>query len=160
MNKYFNRLIVFLSSSLLVFSCVKKTVYDAVPEIEYNSFIPYTDETADINIKFKDGDGDIGVQATTDTTKNFWVNYYYKDTVTQKYVAFCYGCGTDSLKTSYGVRAPNGSFAGKPISGEISVRLQQYRHSKKIKHIKYVVYLYDKAKHKSNVVTSPEITVP
>lgn len=160
MNTHFKRIIFLLSSSLLIFSCVKKTVYDAVPEIEYSSFTPYTDETADISIKFKDGDGDIGVQGTADSTKNFWVNYYYKDTITQKYVAFCYGCGTDSLKTSYGVRAPDGSFAGKPISGEISVHLQQYRHSKKIKHIKYVVYLFDKAKHKSNIITTPEITVP
>lgn len=150
---------IFCLASFVFFSCIKKTTYETTPEISYNSFTPYTDETADISIKFKDGDGDIGASGN-DTTRNLWVNYYYKDTVTQKYIAFCYGCGTDSLKTAYVVKAPTGSYEGKPISGEVSVRLQQYRHSKKIKHIKYVIYLLDKAKNKSNVITTPELTVP
>ncbi len=142
-----------------VFACVKKTTYSTTPEISFNSFIPYTGDSADIDINFKDGDGDIGV-SSSDSTRTMWINYYYKDTITQKYIAFCYGCGTDSLKTSYVIRAPKDSYLGKPISGEIIVRLQQYRHSRKIKNIKYVVYLYDKAKNKSNVIETPEILVP
>ncbi len=142
-----------------VFACVKKTNYPVVPEISYNTFIPYVGDSADINIKFTDGDGDIGVGAN-DTTRTIWINYYYKDTITQKYTAFCFACGTDSLRTSYVIRSPKDSYVGKPISGELIVRLQQYRHSRKIKHIKYVVYLYDKAGNKSNVVETPEIIVP
>lgn len=142
-----------------LFACVKKTTFSTTPEISYNTFVPYTDESADINIKFTDGDGDIGV-GNTDTMRTLWVNYYYKDTITQKYTAFCYACGTDSLKNSYVVRAPKDSYTGKPISGEVMVRLQQYRHSRKIKKIKYVVYLYDKAGNKSNVITTPELIVP
>jgi hypothetical protein len=142
-----------------VFACVKKTTYSTTPEISFNSFSPYIGDSADIDINFKDGDGDIGV-SSSDSTRTMWINYYYKDTITQKYVAFCYGCGTDSLKTSYVIRAPKDSYLGKPISGEIIVRLQQYRHSRKIKNIKYVVYLYDKAGHKSNVIETPELLVP
>lgn len=144
---------------LFVYSCIKKTTYSTVPEIEYKNFVPNTDESAEISIKFKDGDGDIGT-AGNDTTRNLWVNYYYKDTVSLKYVAFCFGCGTDSLKTAYVVKQTEGSYQGKPISGELSVKLQQYRHSKKIKNIKYVIYLYDKAGNKSNVITTPELIVP
>ncbi len=153
------KLIILLSMSFFCFSCLKKTSYETTPEIEYTSFTPYVDETADISIKFKDGNGDIGA-ASADTTRNLWVNYYYKDTVTNNYVAFCFGCGTDSLKTAYVVKAPTGSYQGKPISGEVSVRLQQYRHSKKIKKIKYVIYLFDKEGNKSNVITTPELAVP
>ncbi len=142
-----------------VFACVKKTTYSTTPEISFNSFSPYIGDSADIDINFKDGDGDIGV-SSSDSTRTMWINYYYKDTVTQKYVAFCYGCGTDSLKTSYVIRAPKDSYLGKPISGEIIVRLQQYRHSRKIKNLKYVVYLYDKAGNKSNVIETPELVVP
>ena len=142
-----------------VFACVKKTTYSTTPEISFNSFSPYVGDSADIDINFKDGDGDIGV-SSSDSTRTMWINYYYKDTITLKYVAFCYGCGTDSLKTSYVVRAPKDSYLGKPISGEIIVRLQQYRHSRKIKNIKYVVYLFDKAGHKSNVIETPELIVP
>lgn len=145
-----------------VFACVKKTTYSTTPEISYNSFIPFVGDSADIDINFKDGDGDIGV-SSSDSTRTMWINYYYKDTVTQKYVAFCYGCTStnhDSLKTSYVIRAPKDSYLGKPISGEIIVRLQQFRHSRKIKNVKYVVYLYDKAGNKSNVIETPELIVP
>jgi hypothetical protein len=142
-----------------VFACVKKTTYSTTPEISFNSFTPYVGDSADIDINFKDGDGDIGV-GSNDSMRTMWINYYYKDTVTQKYVAFCYGCGTDSLKTSYVIRAPKDSYLGKPISGEIIVRLQQYRHSRKIKNIKYVVYLFDKAGHESNIIETPELIVP
>ena len=135
---------------MVCYSCIKKTTYNTVPEIEYKDFIPNTDESAEISIKFKDGDGDIGTTGN-DTTRNLWVNYYYKDTVTQKYVAFCFACGTDSLKTAYVVKQTESAYQGKPISGDLSVKLQQYRHSKKIKKIKYVIYLYDKAGNKSNV---------
>jgi hypothetical protein len=57
------------------------------------------------------------------------------------------------------VKAPEDSYKGKPISGEVSVRLQQLRHSKKIKNIKYVIYLFDAAGNKSNIVTTPELYV-
>ncbi len=160
--RFYNHLFKITISVCLVmffYACIKKTTYNTVPEIEYRSFSPNTDESAEISIKFKDGDGDIGT-TTNDTTKNLWVNYYYKDTITQKYIAFCYACGTDSLKTAYVVKQTEGSYQGKPISGELSVKLQQYRHSKKIKNIKYVIYLYDKAGNKSNVITTPELVVP
>ena len=142
-----------------IIACVKKTAYPIIPEISYNTFVPYIDNSADINIKFTDGDGDIGV-STTDSTKTLWINYYYKDTVTNKYVGFYDNIMNDTLKTPYVVRSPKDSYLGKPISGEIIVRLQQYRHSRKIKHVKYVIYLYDKAGHKSNVITTPELVVP
>lgn len=142
-----------------IFACVKKTNYPIIPEISYNAFYPYVGDSADINIKFTDGDGDIGV-GPSDSTRTMWVNYYYKDTVTNKYVGFYNNLTNDTLKTPYVVRSPKDSYTGKPISGEIIIKLQQYRHSRKIKHIKYVVYLYDKAGHKSNVITTPELVVP
>ena len=156
---YINYLLIVVLICVGIFACVKKTNYPVEPVISFNSFTPYQDESADINIKFTDGDGDIGVDIT-DTKLTMWVNYYYKDTITQIYRAFCYGCGTDSLKNPYIVRAPKDSYLGKPISGEIVVNLQGYRHSKKIKYIKYVIYLFDKAGNKSNVITTPELIVP
>lgn len=156
---YINYLLIITLICVGIFACVKKTNYPVEPVISFNSFTPYQDETADINIKFTDGDGDIGVDIT-DSKLTMWVNYYYKDTITQIYRAFCYGCGTDSLKNPYIVRAPKDSYLGKPISGEIVVNLQGYRHSKKIKYIKYVIYLFDKAGNKSNVITTPELIVP
>lgn len=146
-------LIVFLAS------CVKKTTYPKTPEIEYQAFYPFTDESADLQIKFTDGNGDIGV-SETDSTRTLFMTYYYKDTLTGKYRAYYSGLLNDTLRTGYVIKAPSGSYQGKPISGEVSVRLQQFRHSKKIKNVKYVIHLFDKEGNKSNVATTPELVVP
>ena len=136
-------------------ACVKKASYPTIPVIEYKDFFPFVGDSADLQAKFTDGDGDIGV-IDEDSTRTFWVTYYYKDTITNKYVGYYRANEQDTLRTGYIVKTPDDSYKGKPISGEINVRLQQFRHSKKIKHVKYVFYLVDKAGNKSNVVTTPE----
>jgi len=148
--------------TILVFcltSCVKKKSYSDIPIIEFKDFKPYTNQSGDLEIKFKDGDGDIGNEFS-DSTLNFYAVYYYKDTITNKYRAYT-PCpnNCDTLRSGYIIRKPENSYQGKPISGEVSVRLQSFRHSTKIKHIKFVIYLFDNAKHKSNVVTTPEFNL-
>lgn len=157
-RSFFKYLLLFVIVSVVFYACVKKTTYPTTPEIEYYSFNPYIGDSADLQIKFKDGDGDIGVPET-DSTRTLWVIYYYKDTVSQKYIGYYRPLFNDTLRTGYIVKAPEDSYEGKPISGEVSVRLQQFRHSKKIKNVKYVIYLFDKAGNKSNVLTTPELTV-
>lgn len=151
---------LFLTSivTLVFYSCVKKTTYPTTPVIEYSAFYPFIGDSAVMEIKFTDGDGDIGV-SDSDSTRTFWVTYYYKDTITQKYVGYYRPLFNDTLKTGYIVKEPTDSYKGKPISGEISVKLQQLRHSKKIKQVKYVIYLFDKAGNKSNIVTTPEFYI-
>lgn len=158
-RSFFKYLLLFVIVDIIVYACVKKTTYPTTPEIEYQAFYPYIGDSADLQIKFKDGDGDIGV-SENDTTVTLWAIYYYKDTVTQKYRAYT-SCPNDcdTLRTGYIVKSPSDAYKGKPISGEISVRLQQFRHSKKIKNIKYVIYLFDKAGNKSNIITTPELFV-
>jgi hypothetical protein len=158
-RSFFKYLLLFVIVDVVVYACVKKTTYPTTPVIEFQAFYPYFGDSADLQIKFKDGDGDIGV-SENDTTLTLWAIYYYKDTITQKYRAYT-PCPNDcdSLRTGYNVKSPSDAYKGKPISGEISVRLQQFRHSKKIKNIKYVIYLLDKAGNKSNIVTTPEIVV-
>lgn len=142
------------------YSCVKKKTYPTTPEIEYKEFIPYQGDTADLVIKFTDGDGDIGLSSINDSTRNLFVTYYYKDVLTGKYTAYYSSMLNDTLRTGYVVRSPTESYKGKPISGEYSIRLQQYRHSVQVKQLKYVVVMYDNAGHKSNVLTTDEINVP
>lgn len=159
-----NRLLfkyLFFGISVVIFfvTCVKKTTYPKIPEITYKDFINFPGDSADLSIKFTDGDGDIGV-SEFDSTKTLFITYYYKDTVTLKYTAYFSPLFNDTLRTSYIVRAPKDSYEGKPISGEISVRLQQSRHSSKIKRIRYSVYLLDKAGNVSNKILTPELNVP
>lgn len=155
-----------LKSILLIFlftityiGCVKKKGYPTTPEIEYKYFTPYVGDSADFSVKFTDGDGDIGVDES-DTTKTLYVNYYYKDTITQKYIGYYNPLTNDTLKTGYVVKKPSDAYKGIPITGEVRVRIQKYRHSKKIKNIRYVVYLLDAAGNKSNVITTPDFVVP
>lgn len=140
-------------------ACVKKKSYSQSPEIEFKSFEPYSGDTADITIAFSDGNGDIG-KAQEDQTKNMFMTYYYFDTITSKYTAFYKPELLDTLRMDYTIRKPNDSYNGKPISGEVMIRINEYRHSKKIKKIKYVIYILDNANNKSNVLTTPEIIVP
>jgi hypothetical protein len=142
-----------------VYSCVKKKTYSQSPDIEFKDFIPYTNDSADMVISFSDGDGDIG-KALGDSAKNLWMNYYYKDSVTGKYRLYYDSFAKDSLRTGYIIRKPTDNYEGKPISGEVSVRINKYRHSVKIKNFKYVIYMFDNSGNKSNVVTTPELLVP
>lgn len=160
MNRFFFKYLFFLLTLGLIYtSCVKKTNYSKIPQIEYKDFFPFQGDSADLVIKFTDGDGDIGV-SKSDSTKTLFITYYYKDTITQLYRAFYSPNINDTLRTTYIVREPETQYIGQPISGEISARLQQYRHSKKIKKIKYVVQLFDKSGNQSNKLSSPEISVP
>ncbi len=143
-----------------VTSCAKKKMYPIVPEIGYKGFTPYSDGSADLVINFTDGDGDIGNASINDPTENLFVTYYYKDPLTGKYTPFFSSAVNGPLITGYVVRSPTESYKGKPISGEYSIRLQQYRHSVQVKQLKYVVMMYDNAGNKSNVLTTDEINVP
>ena len=159
---FFKYLLIIVVATCFTYACVKKTTYPSVPSIDYSDFIPYQGDSADLKVTFADGNGDIGV-TENDSTRNFWYTYYYLDTITLKYRAYTtYNPVTginDTLRNSYTIKSPSDSYKGKPISGEISVRLQKFRHIKKVKNVKYVFYLFDEAGNKSNVVTSPEIQV-
>lgn len=156
---FFKYLLLLVIVSFTIYACVKKTTYPTVPEIEYKDFYPFAGDSADLQIKFTDGDGDIGVSGS-DSTRTFWYTYYYKDTITLKYRAYYSTTFNDTLRTGYIIKSPDDSYKGKPISGEISVHLQKSRHSKKIKNVKYVIYLFDQAGNKSNIITTPELFIP
>ena len=46
---------------LTITSCVKEKNFPSKPVIEFQKFVLYNNDSADCTIKFKDGDGDIGV---------------------------------------------------------------------------------------------------
>ena len=151
---------MFAALVVCLYSCVKKKTYSQNPQIEYKSFTPLLGDTAaELVIGFSDGDGDIGKEKE-DKTNNLFMTYYYFDTVTSKFRAFYDAFINDTLRIPYTVRKPIDDYSGKPISGEVAVRINQYRPTKKHKRIKYVVYLLDNANNQSNVLTTPELQVP
>lgn len=155
---FYKYLFTIVIAGVFIFSCVKKKSYPTIPEVDYKDFVYFTGDSADLTATFTDGNGDIGV-SEGDSTRTFWYTYYYFDTITQKYRAYYNQLFNDTLRIGYIVNKPNDSYKDKPISGEIKVRMQKFRHITQIKKVKYVFYLYDAAGNKSNVITSPELIV-
>lgn len=142
------------------YACVKKKTYSQSPQIEFKSFTPLLGDTAaELVIGFSDGDGDIG-KDKEDKTINLFMTYYYFDTVTNNFHAFYNAFTLDTTRIPYTIRKPIDDYNGKPISGEVAVKINQYRPTKKHKRIKYVMYMLDNANHQSNVLTTPELQVP
>jgi hypothetical protein len=158
-KSFFKYLLFAFVGSAILLACVKKNSYPTLPEIEYKDFFPYVGDSADLQVKFTDGDGDIGVNEN-DSTRTFWVTYYYKDTITNKYVGYYRPLFNDTLRTGYIIKLPEDSTEASLLVAKSVLDFNNFAIAKKIKNVKYVIYLYDAAGNKSNVITSPEITVP
>ncbi len=142
------------------YACVKKKTFSQKPEIEFKSFTPLLGDTAaELVIGFSDGDGDIG-KDKEDKAINLFMTYYYFDTVTNNFHAFYSSFTNDTVRIPYTIRKPIDDYEGKSISGEVAVKINQYRPTKAHKRIKYVMYLLDNANNQSNVLSTPELQVP
>lgn len=155
--KYFLAAVVILGC---VFACVKKKSFSQSPEIEFKSFTPYGNtDTADLVIGFSDGDGDIGKEKES-KDYNLFMTYYYFNADSNRFTAFYSSFINDTLRLPYTIRKPVDDYNGKPISGEVAVKINGYRASKTHKRIKYVLYMLDNADHRSNLLSTPELNVP
>ena len=153
---------------MVISSCVKKPKYPSEPVIAYKDYLRYGDPTdpdsSEVVVTFTDNEGDIGLEQ--DDTNGFfkygniWMVYFYWDTAGTDHWSALDTSFTnpqfDTLKIAY--RVPPVLPAGdksEPMKGLIYVK-QQYPvtfHEK----IKYVVYLYDKALHRSDTIHTPAI---
>jgi hypothetical protein len=144
-------------------SCVKEKDFPATPQIEFKEYIAYGDDSADCIIKFKDGDGDIGV-LDGDTTPDLRMKYFYFDTTSMSYQAYDYiiaDTNFDTLIYPYLIPniTPDGQY--KALDGEIKIKLRAaplygIGHQK----VKFEIRMNDRAGHISNTVTTNEIIVP
>ncbi len=143
-----------------LFACVKKKSFSQSPEIEFISFTPYgLTDTADLVLGFSDGDGDIGKEKE-DKAYNLFMTYYYFNTDSNRFMAYYSAALLDTVRLPYTIRKPSDDYNGKPISGEVSVKINGYRVSKTHKRIKYVMYMLDNGNHVSNLLSTPELNVP
>lgn len=163
--KHFNSIV--LVSMLLAggfSSCVKEKNFPIEPAITFKSYNTFGgDDSADCIIKFKDGDGDIGVQ-DGDTATDLEMKYLYYDTTDLQFHPMDSSLADttfDTLFYRYRVPyiTPDGQY--KALDGEIKVKLRAppiygLGHDK----VKFEITLKDRAGHKSNMVTTSEINVP
>ncbi|MBC7864712.1 MAG: hypothetical protein IAF38_17195 [Bacteroidia bacterium] len=155
---------------LALTACIKKQDFPTSPEISYKNFTNYDDDSAYFTIKFTDGDGDFGLKpedtsgSFTSTGKyyfNMYMKYMYKKT-DGTWSAYFNANPMVNDTQYYKFRIPFIEQTGKDksMNGEIRVKLTELRPTTTHKFIKYVVYIYDKSLHQSNVVTTPEFPLP
>jgi hypothetical protein len=155
---------VLVVSSILP-SCIKEKQFSIIPAIEFKQYITYGLDSADCIIKFKDGDGDIGIlDGDTTSPNDFRMKYLYLDTLSHTFKPYNANLGSSTFDTLfYSYRVPNITPTGqyKALDGEIKAKLRSaplYGPGHTV--VKFEITLRDRAGHLSNMVTTNEITVP
>jgi len=168
--------ILLFPAGLMLFSCQKNEQYPLVPEIHFSRFLVEVDTAAHVvrrgvlEFTFKDGDGDIGLRSNDISPPyNPGSKYYYNLII--KYYEKQYGkfvevpllsWNPDSARydtITFNARIPwlTPELGNKSISGTIQDTLFIDNPLSKFDTIKFTFYIYDRALHKSNVDSTPEI---
>jgi hypothetical protein len=158
---------------ILISSCKKNPdSYPIEPSIEYKEFLAANKYEAVLTLNFTDGDGDIGLK-NSDTVGlydksspyyyNLYIKTYYKSSNGNFKDTLIYDVITNKIDT--GLIRQRIQFVEKTtkddfLKGQFIINLNGYRQSLAHKIIKYKIYFYDRALHKSNVIETPELIVP
>ncbi len=162
MKQYIYPFFIFIITGTLITSCVKEKSFPPQPAIEFEKFVTYGHDSADCFIKFKDGDGDIGILAgDAISPDDLKMKYLYKDNggIFQP-VDSSFGTSQfDTLFYSYRVPniTPDGQY--KALDGEIKIKLRTAPLFGPHSVVKFEITLRDRAGHRSNMVSTNEIIV-
>lgn len=161
--KYFFLLpVVFL---FFLSGCMKKESYPDIPQIEFVSYTNVFDTgryaiQGILNISFRDGNGDIGFYSDADTFPpyqpggqyyyNYVIIYFEKQNGVYKQI---------DLSPPFSSRIPwlTPLDPGKAIKGTISDKMDFMNPIHLYDTIQLKAFIYDRALHQSNVITTPEI---
>jgi hypothetical protein len=144
-------------------ACVKRPSTSPTPTLEYNNFQAWqvrgTTDTAIAVLNYEDGDGDIFLDNTTQGP-NVIGTFYYLNKNTGKFQGVKDKITKDTLRFTQTVLMPkDANYNGKSIRGEMYIPINSFRTGDSVKTFKYTFFVTDKAGHKSNIITTPEITV-
>ena len=165
-------IILGLLTLLLFNSCDKTPEFSVIPEIEFADYIQYKNEfgkdtALKIVISYTDGDGDLGLEQS-DTFPPFnsgslyhscmYIYYYeYVDTAFVQVRPEIGGIPVgDTIRFPYRFRNLTPDTPNKTIKGEIEWHTN-FIQPQKNKLIKFKIFIFDRALHKSNVIETPEI---
>jgi hypothetical protein len=172
-----NKLFYFSVVLVLIFASCKKasTPAPAPPVISFASFTTSDATNGILTFNFSDADGDIGLNQE-DTTGlyatntvgyyDFYMRYFYLDS-TGNYVKFFHAFNggnpiEDSAKFLYRIPFVVNNIKSKTLDGQIIINLNGYKpaNTALYRNFRYEFYIYDRALHKSNVVTTPGFSTP
>jgi hypothetical protein len=161
------KLLLFIGIISLLFSCEPEDKYPIVPYIKYVAFEKIAnglgfDDKAILKFYFEDGDGDLGLDNTSEDMKppfdassiyhyNFFIDYYEKQNGTFVKV---------DLPAEQNARIPRlSSSSSESIDGEISIEIFINNFTSTYDTIRFEFFIVDRALHHSNTVTTPEIII-
>jgi hypothetical protein len=163
MLKKYSKLHVFLIVAMAFFSsCIDREDYPIEPYIEFKDFYVVTDETTGtktgvIVLFFTDGDGDIGLSAR-DTIYPFEPDGEYYNNFMMNVFKMQ---GSDTVRMPYNMRIPpiNPDSYSQNLKGEmyIDISIEVLLAVLPDKKFQFEAFIYDKALHRSNLITSPVI---
>ncbi len=157
------RKIVYIFSFLFfLISCEKEEQYADIPEIKFKSFTiekeiqnNFENTIGRLIFSFTDGDGDIGIDPNTESLNdsislenyNAFITRYYK--INDQFIR--------DTTIFYIIPYMEGGVYREYLKGEIEIKL----YFLKFKHdtLKLDFYITDRANHKSNTDSTPEIVV-
>ena len=173
MKKLFGISLIFIVF-LCLEACKKPTpLAPGPPFISFANFTTSNGGNAVFTFNFTDPDGDIGLNQS-DTIGafapgnlyyyDFYMRYYYYSPTKALYSSFYYPLTPkDTLVNNgyYTYRIPyiTDNIPSKALNGQVIVNLNAYKPSTQyndsLSNFKYEFWIYDRALHKSNVVTTP-----
>jgi len=165
--------------SVIFSSCEKNTNTNPIPSISFKSFTAYSRDSAVLQVNFTDGDGDIGY-ASQDASApfNFYIQYWYStDSLAPSIAQFPADTvfrpdininvtPHDTLGGQYHIPDITQPGNNKALSGIIQIALTGDPDNNGWYHtycslnpshtyFEYKIWLFDRAGHKSNVITTP-----
>ena len=155
--------ILIIAFSGLLTYCIKQEEYSIIPSIRFQSLtqVPLNSgaDSLVLVLSFTDGDGDIGVNQSdqTSTNKDIFITYLrrWNGKLTDTTLTCQNIKGVITLNSWLPYITPQGK--NKNIQGTIqygfSIPCQQ------LDTISFQVYITDRASHKSNVIITPEIVL-
>jgi hypothetical protein len=144
--------------------CIKQENYPIVPEISLEAYYNVFDTGqyavgGIMNISFTDGDGDIGLAPNQTNPPYDTAGPYYYNLVITYFEKQNGEFKEIDLDPPFSARIPvlNSRFPGKPIKGVISDTIDLALKPHTYDTIRFEAFIYDRALHKSNVISTPEI---
>jgi hypothetical protein len=160
--KLVNRFLFCLFAVFVALSCAKPRTKDPVPKVEFLDFRNpgissfSKSDTAVLVLGYEDGDGDLFVDNNSEDNNLVFTTYRH-DAATNTFIAeqTTYSPYDTARYVSKIKQPDDGYYKGKSIRGEIHIPLNEFRQSRSTKVLKFVGFLVDQKKHKSNVFSSP-----
>jgi hypothetical protein len=155
------KILYLISFLILLVSCEKEDQYSDIPEIKYKNFTMavetengFENTIGRLTFTFTDGDGDIGIDPNAETANDTTITEVYNTFITRFYKDNQFV--RDTIIT-YIIPFLEGGVYREYLKGEIEIKI--YFNNFPYDTLMFDFYIYDRANHKSNTETTPEIIV-